>query len=63
MLKFLNLNDYIMQTNENFVLDEHDNLTPYGKKLILRCVLWGLLAIVVLCTGCSGFFTVKSTER
>lgn len=45
------------------MLDEYGNLTNYGKKFILRCVLFGLLWIVVLCTGCAWFFTVKSTER
>lgn len=54
-----------MQTNEQkkVIRDEYDGITDYGWKIILRCVLWGLLWIVLLCTGCSGFFTVKSTER
>ena len=52
------------QANETRAIrDEYGDITNYGKKLILRGFLLGLLLIVILCTGCAGFFTVKSTER
>ena len=53
-----------MQTNEEKVfLDEYWELTKYGWKLILRWILIGLLVLILLLTGCAGFFTVESTER
>jgi len=52
------------QANETrTMLDEYGDLTSYGKRTIIKYVLWGILIIVFLRIIFWWFFTVKSTER